>query len=513
MIRHNKSGFTLVELLAVIVILAIILAIAVPGISNIIDISRQSAFESDAKMVLKQLEYEKLKDESFDVTTVNIETLSNFNLSNENYEDIRIDLVDNKPYIIIVGKNKWEGLKACGTFRDIVLVPANDTETCEDIPIPIFNASKGVNRPRLVEGMTPIKWNGSAWVDTTETDNDWYNYTTSDKKWANAKTADGSMWVWIPRYVYKISNGWHTNAAGEIDIQFSTETDDTKGGKVILDTGNTSNASNKKWTNHPAFKFGNIELTGIWVAKFEASGTIGAISSKPNLNSIAGPTIGELFTAGRNMETNSIYGWGTSGVGIDTHMAKNIEWGAIVYLSKSTYGKETEEVWINPTAVTGCAGDTVSSSSTGSCLYEYNTENGMKASTTGNIYGIYDMSGGRKEYTAAYANTLYASYGGALYNADSKYKDVYPAPLDYESNNYAETQNKKGDAIWETSSGYGTGSWYNDSSNIAYQNLPFYNRGGQHVNKTAAGIFNFGSYNSDVGTYSFRPILLVDEDL
>ena len=40
----SKYGFTLVELLAVIVILAVILAIAVPGISIMIDNSKKSSF-------------------------------------------------------------------------------------------------------------------------------------------------------------------------------------------------------------------------------------------------------------------------------------------------------------------------------------------------------------------------------------------------------------------------------------------------------------------------------------
>ena len=39
-------------------------------------------------------------------------------------------------------------------------------------------------------------------VDTTSSDTEWYNY--ENKKWANAKTEDGSMWVWIPRYAYRI---------------------------------------------------------------------------------------------------------------------------------------------------------------------------------------------------------------------------------------------------------------------------------------------------------------------
>lgn len=57
----SKKGFTLVELLAVIVILAIILAIAVPGISGIINSARRGAFESDAKMIVTGIEYQVLE--------------------------------------------------------------------------------------------------------------------------------------------------------------------------------------------------------------------------------------------------------------------------------------------------------------------------------------------------------------------------------------------------------------------------------------------------------------------
>ena len=37
-------------------------------------------------------------------------------------------------------------------------------------------------------------------------------------KWANAITADGSMWVWIPRYAYKIT--------------YTDSTDKSKGGTI-----------------------------------------------------------------------------------------------------------------------------------------------------------------------------------------------------------------------------------------------------------------------------------------
>jgi type IV pilus assembly protein PilA len=57
----NTKGFTLVELLAVIVILAIILAIAIPGISGIINSAKKGSFESDAKMIVTGIEYKVLE--------------------------------------------------------------------------------------------------------------------------------------------------------------------------------------------------------------------------------------------------------------------------------------------------------------------------------------------------------------------------------------------------------------------------------------------------------------------
>ncbi|MDD4298313.1 MAG: prepilin-type N-terminal cleavage/methylation domain-containing protein [Bacilli bacterium] len=56
-----KKGFTLVELLAVIVILAIILAIAVPSITGMINNTRKSAFESDVRLIITGIEYRQLQ--------------------------------------------------------------------------------------------------------------------------------------------------------------------------------------------------------------------------------------------------------------------------------------------------------------------------------------------------------------------------------------------------------------------------------------------------------------------
>ena len=51
-----KKGFTLVELLAVIVILAIIMVIAAPHILKIIDSSRDTAWDDNVKLIKRAME-------------------------------------------------------------------------------------------------------------------------------------------------------------------------------------------------------------------------------------------------------------------------------------------------------------------------------------------------------------------------------------------------------------------------------------------------------------------------
>ena len=374
-------------------------------------------------------------------------------------------------------------------------------------PVPLvadgsYNDEKGVNTPKLGSGMTPIKWNGSSWVNTTGSDKDWYDY--SAKKWANAKTSDGSMWVWIPRYAYSITSGYHSSDAGTIEVEFMKGTSN----ETSIGRRSFQNASGQgKWNIHPAFNYGQ-EVSGLWVAKFEASpegattntsnseynGTGKKLQVKPGVSSWRSITISNMYDVCKNYNST-----------LNSHMMKNDEWGAVAYLSKSKYGKQNEEVTINDNSsyyAGGGSGDAY--------------VNNVGQSTTENVYGVYDMSGGSWEYIAAYVNNGHSNlttYGSSLINGDSKTKNVYTkASEDNNTNNYNQNSGKYGDAVYETSAKGNTidDSWYGDYSNFPYTDVPFFSRGGSYDYGTLTGMFAFFYYyGSNYNNTSFRPVLII----
>ena len=163
-------------------------------------------------------------------------------------------------------------------------------------------------------------------------------------------------------------------------------------------------------------------------------------------------------------------------------------------------------------------------------VYTWTQASGTKASTTGTIYGIYDMSGGTWERTAAIVNNGNDSgnlntYGKAIMNAlnngkSSEYVTVYPTgeskgqSIDDASKfNYAENTKKYGDAVLETSQkGIGSNSsavYYGDYSNFPALYGPFFYRGGGWDGSSNAGLFAFrrsdGTASYDLG---FRAVLV-----
>ena len=467
-----------------------------------------------------------------------------------------------------------------------------------------------VNKPELMTGMKAIKFTEP--TDSTEgkdekvsdsSKNDWYNY--SEKKWANAQTEDGSMWVWIPRYAYKINKSNQT-----FDVVFLVGTTDNyydKDGKVQTAKRQTSETdvpdATKDYVVHPAFtnetsiNYTNggwkKELAGIWVSKFEAgfvdkstfdadkekysssvyyTQTDGWTPANKNedsrnyLNGIYGsnatkityPTFqgdkysmnyinhSDAFSISRALtDEGNIYK--LSNKETDSHLIKNSEWGAVSYLGQSQYGLNGTNIRINNLtlnnskatiyAVTGYAAKTLQDGDTKledagqvfstDKVYKWTEKDGQTASCTGTIYGIYDMSGGTWERTAAIVNNGNDSgnlntYGKAIMNAlnngkSSEYVTVYPTgeskgqSLDDASNsNYAANTKIYGDAIRETSTaGVGQTSWYSDYSFFVGAYYPFFARGGAYWYTSGAGLFSFYRSAGDSGyDGGFRSVLV-----
>ena len=380
-----------------------------------------------------------------------------------------------------------------------------------------YNSTKGINTPKLGTGMTAIKWNGSTWVNTTGDDTEWYDY--SNKKWANAKTSDGSMWVWIPRYAYQITTNYHnggSGVSGNINIKFMKGTTN-EAADGTTSWNNSSGSGN--WNIHPAFTYGST-VPGIWVAKFEASQSDAGANAADYQNSTGGKSgiikIQPGVNSWRNITMNDIYSKCLSyNTALNSHLMKNSEWGAIVYLAQSTYGKNSK-VWINPNSnfITGQAGTSVSAGSTTSTYAYTDTTYGVNASTTGNITGIYDMSGGAFDYVAAYVNNgKLKGYGSNLVNGEAKTKDIYNKGLnDWLSNNYEAAASIYGDAIYETSlsNNYYDGSWYGEYSSFPNSYNAYFIRGGTYNRESIGGLFDFSGTDGDAHSIrGFRPVLIV----
>ena len=362
-------------------------------------------------------------------------------------------------------------------------------------------------------------------------EDEWCDY--GNNKWANVKLSDGSYFVWIPRFAYKIDNNVHGQTPG----------DDVKGSIDVRFVGTEVTAENveqrlgKDYIVHPAFcnESGkgyenggwDRELSGIWVAKYEmsmekndfsfvpASDTDGDVEindtvkavSKPNVSSWRYITVGKCYTNGKNYDSNK-----------ESHLMKNSEWGAVAYLTHSNYGRSGEEVSVNQSHkyITGAGkgkGDKVYNST-----YEepeedqrYNGEIGKLSSTTENISGIYDLSGGGWEYVAVFrgSDTFdYDAQGGSSFAGVTKTNTKWATKYESTEGTPTGEKSKEGDAIWDIYVSNNKG-WFGDYSEFAVEIKPFAYRGG-HCNDAAnAGMFAISSAGGTAWEQrTFRVVLM-----
>ena len=384
---------------------------------------------------------------------------------------------------------------------------------CPTLTEDLLEDPTGANRPVLAEGMIPITYDGSNWVkaDQYGAYNNWYDY--GNQKWANAvmvtsSTRDKYMnaskgttipendilayYVWIPRYKYKLFNATYASgkASQLIEVTFENETSTT--GTVIC-TYNTNgaeacqNKANGNWYTHPAFTMINAsgnktELKGIWVGKFEVSGSTTAPRVKPGLSSLRSVTVANMYNTGKLFRSTDYIT--SNGINqSDSHMMKNIEWGAVAYLKQSNYGLGITDITINNNSSYYTGGGSGTS---------YKTNIGQ--STSGNITGVYDMSGGAFEYVMGNYNKTAGSSGLTVSGVPAEHIDIYSGT--------SVSASHLGDATGETA------GWYSDYAYFVNSSYPWFLRGGICYNGDSAGVFYFYSRTGEAHTnYGFRVVL------
>ena len=463
------------------------------------------------------------------------------------------------------------------------------TRSCpKNTVTPVYVDNSGANTPVLAEGMIPVVYDEGLgiWLKA-DTNAGWFNY--NEKIWANAVMVKNdaskeslcsrsrtdyieampftpimeedilAYYVWIPRYKYQLFNAEYKkpimsddfitcvdNCLEEqlIEVIFESGTNTTgetrcQVSEIGIET--CTNKENGKWYTHPAFTFGDTELEGIWVGKFETSGNATTPTIKPNMTSLTNQNVSTQFiTSQKFNSTKYLTKNGTKQT--DAHMMKNIEWGAVAYLKQSKYGLGNIDMGMNNYYYcdkygdayvsydkaseycespvyhkTGC-GDKANREETSFCNAYY-TVRGRMASTTGNITGVYDMSGGTDEYVMGViqdndttkrspmsgystidnsgyigkAGESYIDSGNTLAFPNLKYYDLYA------------NGSHLGDATGETA------GWYKDYVYFVSSDRPWFYRGLNTFNyRQSTGIFAFGAYYGGASDYStFRSVLSI----
>jgi len=398
-----NKGFTLIELLAVVTLIAVLSIIIIPNITENINNKKEEISEVNKKILESATDiyiernannYAYTYEANGSTYCIPIQSLINSNiletpLKNEKGKEIDYSKIIKATYSYTYNGFEYEIVK--------------NNECTETVNY--------VSKPELQQNMIPVVYDetNNVWIKADITSK-WYNY--SEKEWANAvlvnehKTENVSdsksryeylqspsgtkiteedilgYFVWIPRFRYQLFDQSETTT---INIVFENR-----------DTLKSKGTQKGQWLTHPAFSQNEIELTGIWISKYESSNKDNNINIKPNKTPWTNIKFNDAYNISNNITNeNNIYGLSN----INTHLTHNDEWSAITYLTSSKYGINEK---IEPST---------------------KTITGQSTSTTGNITGIYDMSGVSKEFVVL-ENELENSLGYSLAETNSWYDET-----------------------------------------------------------------------------------------
>lgn len=450
---NSSRGITVVSIIVTIVMIIIIASIAIFTGTNLLRQAREDRAKDRLNIIYQALRaYEPILGigDTADVTSI----------TNDMYKAIGLDYLAKDKDLPEVTYSKRIGSidnLENELMRTYTLSDGTYTQNFEydvsNITYSLaidFDSFAGVNRPQLTDDMIPISYINSS--EGEEVDDiyltHWYSYDSSSPNYANMKLkTNNKYYVWIPRYAYRIQSFYEGASYPDIpqsaiDIIFlkSTTNLDANGNKIPSD-----------YIVHPAFTYGDTELTGIWIEKEHNI----IKNNSSNSNSI-------ITTA----YTSSLSMYNVEDIA-ESHMLKNTEWAAFAYLAQAC----------------GAAKSNVSSTGNNSGVKDINEENEI-------------------EYVSAYINNS-MTVSTSIQNGLDETKNVYITPGNYSTLN-STNPSTRGDAIIETSSGEDDNSaWYGSISVQPRQNTPFI------VRCTGDSVFGFSSANGKEKEAYYRTAIKV----
>lgn len=224
------------------------------------------------------------------------------------------------------------------------------------------------NKPILLDSMTGIYWDEEGNEIPVENPNTplWYNYSSKELRFANAKTPDGNYWVWIPRFLYNITDG-------VTNIEYAYE--------------NTNKSTrNKIITGYKLQEAFEENEYGVWVSKFQVN-----IEHENKISVKPGKT---LTVLSKENAINSINNF------LDETMKNQVSLISIDIKNALLLIANSQNILISNDLIHYAGGGVDGKD------YILNT----KYSSTGNVYGVYDLITSENELTMESPNSDFGRF-------------------------------------------------------------------------------------------------------
>ena len=116
--KKKKNAFTLIELLAVIVILAVILVISIPRILDVIETSKKDSFKSTAQLIADSAEKKRVSDKLLGKEEeITCDKVAKISSKDYEYCIVKIN-EEGKATVTIKGKGKFDGMAICNASKE-----------------------------------------------------------------------------------------------------------------------------------------------------------------------------------------------------------------------------------------------------------------------------------------------------------------------------------------------------------------------------------------------------------